>query len=61
MKKVDEAVEKYLIDRYELLKKEFLAISNNNDDKFELLKEMKNLSILLYEKFGIYTEELKFR
>lgn len=60
MKKVDEAVEKYLIDRYELLKNEFLSISNN-DDKFELLKEMKNLSILLYEKFGIYTEELKFR
>lgn len=60
MKKVDEDVEKYLIDRYELLKKEFLSISNN-DDKFELLKEMKNLSILLYEKFGIYTEELKLR
>lgn len=60
MKKVDEHVEKYLIDRYELLKKEFLTISNN-DDKFELLKEMKNLSILLYEKFGIYTEELKLR
>ena len=60
MKKVDEAVEKYLIDRYELLRKEFLTISNN-DDKFELLKEMKSLSILLYEKFGIYTEELKFK
>ena len=50
MKNVDEDVKKYLMDRYELLKKEFSLISN--DDKHEILKEMKNISVLFYQKFG---------
>lgn len=52
MKNVDEDVKKYLIYRYELLKKEFPLISND-DEKHEILKEMKNISVLLYEKFGL--------
>lgn len=52
MKNVDEDVKKYLIDRYELLKKEFPLISND-DEKHEILKEMKNISVLVYQKFGI--------
>ena len=51
MKNVDEDVKKYLMDRYELLKKEVPLISND-DDKHEILKEMKNISVLVYEKFG---------
>lgn len=52
MKNIDEDVKKSLMDRYELLKKEVPFISND-DDKHEILKEMKNISVLVYQKFGI--------
>lgn len=57
---LDKKVKNYLISQYEMYYFQY-GITFNEDEKHEVLKHMKDLSILLYEKFGIDTQELKLR
>jgi len=57
---LDKKVKNYLISQYEMYYFQY-AITFNEDEKHDVLKHMKDLSILLYEKFGIDTHELKLR
>ncbi len=57
---LDKKVKNYLISQYEMYYFQY-GITFNEDEKHEVLKHMKDLSIILYEKFGIDTQELKLR
>lgn len=57
---LDKKVKNYLISQYEMYYFQY-GITLNEDEKHDVLKHMKDLSILLYEKFGIDTQELKLR
>ena len=58
MKNVDEKVKNYLISQYEIYYFEY-GIALDEEKRHDALKHMKDLSILLYEKFGIDTKDLK--
>lgn len=58
MKNVDENVKNYLIEQYQMYYFEY-GIALDEEKRHDALKHMKDLSILLYEKFGIDTKDLK--
>lgn len=57
---LDKKVKNYLISQYEMYYFEY-GIAFDEDKRHDALKHIKDLSILLYEKFGIDTQELKLR